>query len=238
MPVATTTIQFSIMYTSIPFFTGLQIETGQAYGILIDHTGRVDVDMGKTEALTASMTVEGDSLIIYFLAGPTLADVLRQYSELTGHMPLPARWTLGHHQCRWGYMSEQQVYSIADRLRAGNHPCDSIWLDIDCMDGYKNFTFNPDRFPDPARLANRLHKQGFHLVTILDPGTKVDNDYDVYQQGLEHDYFCRYTSGEHFIGNVWPGPCVFPDFSRGDVRAWWSSLYKRLFDQGCRWHLE
>jgi alpha-glucosidase len=226
----------STMYTSIPFFVGLQVgphvETARAYGVLIDHTGKIDVDMGKTEELTASMTVEGDSLVVYFFAGPAIADVLRQYSELTGHMPLPARWTLGHHQSRWSYMSERQVDDIANRLRTGHHPCDAIWLDIDYMDGYKNFTFNPDRFPDPASMANRLHQHGFHLVTILDPGTKVDGDYDVYRQGLERDYFCRNTSGELFIGTVWPGACVFPDFSRSDVRGWWGSLYKRLLDQG------
>jgi len=220
------------MYTSIPFFTGIQVETGRAYGILVDHISKVDMDMGKTEEQVASMTVEGDSLIIYFLAGPTPADVLRQYTELTGHMPLPARWTLGYHQCRWGYISEEQVEQVANRLRTGKHPCDAIWLDIDYMDGYKDFTFDPDRFPHPAQMANRLHEQGFHLVTILDPGAKVDDEYDVYQQGMEHDYFCSYADGKPFIGSVWPGPCVFPEFSSSEVRAWWGSLYKRLLDQG------
>ena len=220
------------MYTSISFFIGLQTGTGQAYGVLVDHTGRVNMDMGKTEQLVASMSVEGDSLTVYFFTGPTPADILRQYTELTGHMPLPACWTLGYHQCRWGYKSEQQVEQVANHLRTGNHPCDSIWLDIDYMDGYKNFTFDPDRFAHPAQMASRLHEQGFHLVTILDPGTKVDDDYDIYQQGLEHDYFCCYPDGKPYVGSVWPGPCAFPDFSRSEVREWWGSLYKRLLDQG------
>jgi len=220
------------MYTSIPFFTGIQVETGRAYGILIDHTTKVDMDMGKTEQQVASMTIEGDSLIVYFFAGPTPVEVLRQYTELTGHMPLPARWTLGYHQCRWGYISEQQVEQVANRLRVGKHPCDAIWLDIDYMDGYKDFTFDPDRFPHPAQMASRLHEQGFHLITILDPGAKVDDEYDVYQQGMEHDYFCSYADGKPFTGSVWPGTCVFPDFSRSEVRVWWGSLYKRLLDQG------
>ena len=220
------------MYTSIPFFTVIDSETGRAYGILVDHTSRVDMDLGKTEPQVASMTVEGDSLVVYFFAGPTLADILRQYTELTGHMPLPARWTLGYHQCRWGYISEEQVEHIASRLRTGRHPCDALWLDIDYMDGYKDFTFDPKRFPHPAQMMNRLHKQGFHVITILDPGVKVDADYDIYQQGLEHGYFCCYPNGEPFIGSVWPGPCVFPDFSRSEVRAWWGSLYQRLLDQG------
>lgn len=220
------------MYTSIPFFVGIQVETGRAYGILVDHVSKVDIDMGKTDQQVASMTVEGDSLTVYFFAGPTPADVLHQYTELTGHMPLPARWTLGYHQCRWGYTSQEQVEQVANHLRTGYHPCDALWLDIDYMDGYKDFTFDLGRFPHPAQMVNRLHEQGFHIITILDPGVKVEANYDVYQQGTEHNYFCCYTNGKPFTGSVWPGPCVFPDFSRSEVRSWWGSLYKRLLDQG------
>ncbi len=220
------------MYTSIPFYTSLAEDTGRASGVLIDHTGKVDVDLGKSEETRASLTVEGDSMVVYFFAGPTPAAVLRQYSELTGHMPLPARWTLGHHQCRWSYTSEQQVTELASRLRERGHPCDAIWLDIDYMDGFKNFTWDPDRFPDPARMSGKLHEQGFHLVTILDPGTKVDETYSIYKEGVALNHFCRYKSGEHFVGSVWPGASVFPDFSTGAARTWWGDRYKLLLDAG------
>ncbi|GAC1619247.1 MAG: glycoside hydrolase family 31 protein [Ktedonobacteraceae bacterium] len=224
--------QTETMYTSIPFYLGLSADTGRAYGILIDHTGRVEADMGKTNSAEVSMTVEGDSLIAYFLAGPTPADVMRQYTELTGHMPLPPRWTLGYHQSRWGYTSEQQVRQLATQFRKRNHPCDAIWLDIDYMDGYRSFTWNADTFPNPKQLTEKLHAQGLHLITILDPGTKIDEGYTVYQQGMEHNYFCRYENGAIFTGNVWPGTCVFPDFSQSEVRTWWGNLYKDLLDQG------
>lgn len=220
------------MYTSIPFYLGLTLDDGRAYGVLIDHTGRIEVDMGKTKATEAYMTIEGDSLVAYFFAGPTPADVMRQYSELTGHMPLPPRWAIGYHQCRWGYTSEQLVRQVAAQLRERNHPCDAIWLDIDYMHGYRDFTWDPDRFPHPEQLAKDLHAQRLHLVTIIDPGVKIDEDYGVYQQGMEQDYFCRYQNGELFKGNVWPGICVFPDFSQSRVRAWWGNLHQKLLDQG------
>ena len=220
------------MYTSIPFYLGLTVEDGRAYGALLDHTGRIEMDLGKTVASQVSMTVQGDSLNVYFLMGPTPADVMQQYTELTGHMPLPPRWALGHHQCRWSYASAQQVRQVAAQFRERNHPLDAIWLDIDYMDGYRNFTWNPDTFPQPEQLTKDLHDQGIHLITILDPGTKIDDHYNVYQQGMEHDYFCRYDNGNIFVGNVWPGACVFPDFSQSAVRTWWGDLYQGLLNQG------
>ncbi len=118
------------------------------------------MDLGLTHDTEVSITVQGDSFIAYFFAGPTSGDVIRQYTELTGHMPLPPRWTLGYHQSRWGYTSEQQVRQIANRLRERNHPCDAIWLDIDYMHEYHNFTWNADQFPDPAQMIHDIHNQG------------------------------------------------------------------------------
>ncbi len=220
------------MYTSIPFYLGLSIESGRTYGVLVDHTGLVEMDIGKSNEAEVSMTVQGDSLIVYFFAGPTPADVLRQYTELTGRMPLPPRWALGYHQSRWGYTTEQQVRQVATRLRERNHPCDAIWLDIDYMNGFRNFTWDAEKFPNPKQMLDDLHAQGLHLVTIIDPGTRTDENYTVYQQGMEHDYFCHYQDGELFIGSVWPGECAFPDYSRSEVRDWWGNLYSGLLDQG------
>ena len=220
------------MYTSIPFYLGLTVDDGRVYGVLIDHTGRVEMDIGKTNEAQVSMTVQGDSLIAYFFAGPTPADVMMQYTELTGRMPLPPRWAIGYHQCRWGYMNEQEVQQVAAEMRKRNHPCDAIWLDIDYMNGYRDFTWDAERFPRPEQLTEYLHAQGMRLVTIIDPGVKIDEKYFVYQQGMEEDYFCRYKDGELFEGNVWPGACVFPDFSESRVRTWWGNLYQGLLDQG------
>ncbi len=220
------------MYASVPFYLGLTPDDGRAYGVLVDHTGRVEADMGKSNPSEASMTVAGDSLVAYFFPGPTAAQVMSQYTELSGRMPLPPRWSLGYHQCRWGYLSQQQVLEVAARLREHQHPCDAIWLDIDYMDQYRDFTWNASTFPDPQAMLSQLHKQNMRLVTIIDPGVKLDENNAVYQQGMEHDYLCRYQSGEIFTGTVWPGACVFPDYSQSKVRNWWGNLYMYLLDAG------
>src|SRR5581483_1628018 len=178
------------------------------------------------------LTVAGKVLVVYFFAGPTPADVLRQYTELTGRVSLPPRWALGYHQARWSYESAQEVRNIATTMRKRRHPCDALWLDIDYMDGFRNFTWNAQTFPQPRKLIEELRQQGLRLVTIIDPGTKVDETYPVYQEGLAQDYFCRYLNGEPFLGSVWPGVCVFPDFSRREVRKWWGTLYREHIDLG------
>ncbi len=220
------------MYTSIPFYISHSVANGRTHGVLIDHTGRVEMDAGKSDPGIISATIEGDSLVAYFFSGPTPAEVLRQYTELTGRMPMPPRWATGYHQCRWGYDSEQDVREVAAQMRERHHPCDAIWLDIDYMDGYRDFTWNPTTFPHPEQMTRELHAQGLRLVTILDPGVKVDEQYEIYRQGVEQDLFCHMPDGSLFVGSVWPGECHFPDFSQQKVRRWWGDLYKALLDQG------
>ena len=188
------------MYVSIPFYTALNTATGQAYGVFLDHAGRVEADLGQEQADQLTLTIEGDTLAVYFFSGPTPAAVVRQYSELTGHLPLPPRWALGHHQSRWGYESAEQVREIASTMRTRQHPCETLWLDIDYMDGFRNFTWNFTTFPEPRKLVEELREQGLRLITIIDPGTRSEESYTVYQQGHEHDYFCRYPNGEYFLG--------------------------------------
>lgn len=222
----------SSMYTSIPFYIGIHASTGQAYGLLIDHYGRIEMDMGRSETHIAQMSLQDESMVVYYFAGPTISEVLRQYTDLTGRMPLPALWTLGYHQCRWGYTTEQRVEEITTTMREHQHPCDSIWLDIDYMQGYRAFTWNNETFPDPEAMTQRVHERGFKLVTIIDPGVKIDENYVPYQEMLERDYLCRYPDGQPAEGNVWPGVCNFPDFSRQEVRDWWGQKYGQLLDIG------
>ncbi len=220
------------MYTSIPFYLGLTLENGRANGVLIDHSGKIEMDIAKTNNNLLSATLEGDSMVVYFFMGPTAAQVMQQFTELTGRMPLPPRWAIGYHQCRWGYTTQERVLEVADKLRQHHHPCDALWLDIDYMNGYRDFTWNPESYPHPEEMTRQLHAQGLHLVTIIDPGLKIDENYGPYQEGTKQGLFCRLEDGELFKGNVWPGTCAFPDFSQEQVRTWWGNLYKGMVEQG------
>ena len=222
--------QTHAMYTTIPFWIGLR--GGRAYGVFLDSVWQSKLDFGAREADRLVFSVTGGELTYYVFAGPTPAAVLARYADLTGHMPMPPRWALGYGQSRWSYFPEEQVREIAAQFRARRIPCDMLWLDIDYMDGYRVFTWHPQRFPEPAHLLEDLRAQGFQPITIIDPGVKVDPTDPTYADGLARDYFMREAEGSVFTGNVWPGESAFPDFSRADVRQWWGERHRMLLEAG------
>ena len=220
------------LYKNIPFYYGLH--HGIGYGIFLDNTFRTFFDFGQERADVCSFWAHGGEMCYYFIYGPSLMDVAARYAKLTGTPELPPLWSLGYHQSRWSYYPASRVKEIAQEFRKRKIPCDVIHLDIDYMDGFRCFTFHPEGFPDPAGLMRELAEMGFKVVAIIDPGIKVDPHYFVYQQGIEGDYFCKRGDGALMEGDVWPGRCVFPDFTHPRVRAWWSRLCKHLTDAGIR----
>jgi alpha-glucosidase len=222
--------QTDAMYQSASFF--VMQRDGRAHGIFYDAAHRSTIDIGKTAPDVLHFATEGPDLVAYVCAGPTLADVLRQYTTLTGRIPPVPRWSLGNQQSRWSYLSADEVRAVAARFREERIPCDAIYLDIDYMDGYRDFTFNPATFPDPAGLIAELRAQGFRLVPIIDPGVKVDSAYPVYQEGMARGYFVRNPDGSVFEGWVWPGRSVWVDFARAEARAWWGEQHRGLIAMG------
>jgi alpha-glucosidase len=222
------------IHMCMPVLLGLHSEGRQGYGIFFDNTFRGQFDLGATDPDVASFGAEGSELCYYFFYGPALTTVVERYTELTGRMRLPPLWMLGYHQCRWSYYPEDRVRKLAaDFRQVYRVPCDCIHLDIHYMDGYRCFTWDAERFPNPAGLIADLHEQGFKVITMIDPGIKADHDYWVCQSGLQEDVFCKLPDGRTvFKGPVWPGDCYFPDFTDPRVRAWWGELYRALTDVG------
>jgi alpha-glucosidase len=220
------------MYLAVPFFLALRTQVG--YGLFFNTTFWSRFDVGAEQPDVLRMETMGGELDYYLIYGPEPAEILRTYTQLTGRITLPPRWALGYHQCRWSYDSETQVRQLVYQLRHRRIPCDVIHLDIDYMFGFRVFTWNPKRFPDPKKLLDDLEREGFKVVTIVDPGVKFEPqaDYSVYDQGIEKDYFLRTADGKIFHGYVWPGRAVFPDFLRPEVRQWWGELHRNLTAMG------
>ena len=218
------------VYSCTPFYLGLH--EGRGYGIFFDNSGRGTFDFGAQTPGIARFESECGEMRYYFFYGPQLATVLDRYTELTGRMAMPPLWGLGYHQCRWSYEPEAKVRQVARQFRQRRIPCDALYLDIDYMDGFRCFTWHPERFPAPGQLIADLHQQGFKVVVMLDPGIKVDPGYWVCQEGLNEGVFCTYPDGKPFSGPVWPGECYFPDFTSPHARAWWGELYRGMVDLG------
>ncbi len=218
------------LYRNIPFYVGLH--DGIAYGIFLDNSHRTHFDFGKSHQQRVDISADGGELNYYFIHGPQIQRVVETYVLLTGRPELPPLWGLGYHQCKWSYFPESNVKEIAAQFRKLEIPCDAIYLDIDYMDGYRCFTWNKEAFPDPARMISELRDDGFKTVVILDPGIKIDENYEVYQEGLKGDFFCKTSDGKVFEGEVWPGPCHFPDFTKAAARGWWQAQVKKIVDAG------
>jgi len=218
------------LYCNIPFFSS--VSESKAFGIFFPNSYRSTYNFGAGNDRLFSFGAEDGPLVYYLFPGPTMKDVIEDYSDLTGRMPMPPKWSLGYQQCRWSYYPEYEIRDLAKEFRQRKIPADVLYFDIHYMDAYKVFTWHPERFPNPVQLLSDLQEDGFKTITIIDPGVKVEPDYPVYQEGLENDHFLRYQDGELYRGQVWPGWCHFPDFRRAATRAWWGAKNAMLQDRG------
>jgi alpha-glucosidase len=220
------------LYKSIPFFMGLN--HGGAYGIFFDNTYRSSFDFGKETAGVLSFGADGGELDYYFLTGPAPSAVIEKYSELTGRMPLPPLWALGYQQCRWSYYPEARVRELAKTFRDKKIPADAIYLDIDYQDRLRPFTVSPSSFPTFGPMIRDLRAEGFHTIAITDLHIAVAprQGYAPYDSGTKLDAFVKNPDGTVYVGRVWPGDSVFPDFTLAAVRDWWGGLYKEFSGLG------
>jgi alpha-glucosidase len=217
------------LYIAVPFAI-LHSNLGTV-GIFLANAHRSYFDVGLTHPDVLTLGADGGDLDVFVITG-TLPEILKHYTLLTGRMPMPPIWALGFQQSRYSYETEDEVRAMATKFRELQVPCDVIYLDIDYMNGYRVFTWDPARFPTPQKMISELNAQGVRIVPIVDPGVKVDPHYQVYQEGHQNGYFLRYKNGEEFYSQVWPGLCVFPDFLQPKVRQWWGSHLQDLVSQG------
>ena len=217
------------IYKAIPFYTAIHSEIG--YGIFFDNTFKAHFDFGSERRSVTSFWAEGGEMNYYFIFGPELIDVTRRYTQLTGTPELPPLWSLGYQQSKWSYYPHTKVKEVTNKLRSNLIPCDAIYLDIDYMDGFRCFTWDKEKFPEPKAMISELKKNGFKTVVIIDPGIKIDENYAVYNEAIENNYFCRRADGPFMKGKVWPGDCYFPDFTNPKVRKWWSGLFQELIEE-------
>lgn len=248
------------LYQSHPWVLGVRPD-GTSFGIIFDSTYRQVITMPGTGGGDIICVADGPEFPVVVIERGTPQEVIRALADLIGRMPLPPKWSIGYHQCRYSYYPEARVREVATGFRERKIPCDVIWYDIDYMEGFRVFTFNREHFPDPRRLNADLLAMGFHNVWMINPGVKSreaaspnDPPPEAYAKdsaelkaardaeramfrairdaGTQGDHYVRRADGSVYEGEVWPGHCFFPDFTRRETREWWATLYKPFMAQG------
>ena len=217
------------LYKAIPFFTTLT--GGRATGLFLDDSFRTTFDFGASQPDRIEIGAAGGPIDLYLFAGPDPKAVLQAYAWLTGTPPLPPLWSFGFQQSRYGYKSDAEIREVAERLRRDRIPADVIWFDITVLDRDRAFTIDRANFPDFPKLVADLDAMGLRSVVINDLHLAAEPGYPPFDSGKAGDHFLKNPDGSIYVGKVWPGPSVFPDFTQAATRAWWGGLYDELYDR-------
>ncbi len=215
------------LYQSHPWVLGVNSD-GTAFGIIADNTWKQQIELTDSIRFIS----EGPAFRIIIIKRESPQEVVKSLAGLVGKMVLPPLWSLGYQQCRFSYVPDTRIKSVADTFRIKKLPCDVIWMDIDYMDNFKVFTFDKKKIPNPKEVNDYLHSKNFKSIWMIDPGIKAEKGYSVYESGSEGNHWVLNKEGNEFNGNVWPGKCAFPDFTRPETRSWWGDLYKNFMATG------
>jgi alpha-glucosidase len=210
----------------------LVLDGEECFGVFFDYPGKITFDLGYTRKDRIEITPEDWNMDVYIIDGTDVNDIIKQFRQLIGRSYIAPKWAFGYGQSRWSYMDEDEVRDVVRRHREAGIPLDSVYLDIDYMERYKDFTLNAETFPDFPEFVAEMKEQQIHLVPIIDAGVKQEEGYSVYEEGVEKNYFCKDAEGNDFVAAVWPGKSMFPDMLNPEVREWFGGKYQFLLDQG------
>ena len=202
------------------------------FGLFFDYPSTMTFDVAYRTKDNLVITCDRSDLYLYVITGDSDLDIVKQFRKIIGRSYIAPKFAFGFGQSRWGYRTKEDFRKVVNEHRSKHIPLDMVYMDIDYMEDFKDFTLNPDEFADFPDFVEEMRKQNIHLVPIIDAGVKIENGYDVYEEGIEKGYFCKRADGSEFVAAVWPGETHFPDFLNPDARRWFGDKYKILLDMG------
>ena len=202
------------------------------FGLFVDYPARLTFDIGYTRSDLLEITCEAADLYLYVIEGESAYDIVRQFRKIIGRSYIPPKFAFGFGQSRWGYRTKEDFREVAAGYRSNRIPLDMIYMDIDYMEGYKDFTLNEENFQDFPEFVKEMKEQNIRLVPIIDAGVKIEEGYSICEEGEQGGYFCKKEDGSDFVAAVWPGYTHFPDVLNPEARRWFGDQYRFLTDQG------
>ena len=204
----------------------------ECFGVFVDNPGTVTFDIGYTSAGVLTIKAQYNDTDFYVLNGDTPLELVTTFRKLVGKSYIPPLWAFGYGQSRWGYKTAGDIRAVAKGYKEAGIPVDMIYMDIDYMQDFKDFTVNPERFPDFENFVQEMKEQGIRLIPIIDAGVKIEDGYEIYEEGVKNGFFCKKEDGTNLVAAVWPGKVHFPDFLNFKAAEWFGRKYKALTDAG------
>ncbi len=204
----------------------------KTFGLFFDYPAKMVFDIGYTRADTLTVSCDRADLNLYVIEGESAYDIVKQFRRMTGKSYIPPKFAFGYGQSRWGYKTKEDFRQVVNGYRSRHIPLDMVYMDIDYMQDYKDFTLNPETFADFPAFVKEMKEQGIRLIPIIDAGVKVEKGYPVYEEGVKNRYFCQREDGSDFVAAVWPGDTHFPDVLNPKARRWFGDQYRFLTEQG------
>ena len=219
---------FKSLYQSMPFFIAFRGKT--SFGVFLDNTSKSHFDFNKSKRDSILIDFEDGVADYYFFFG-SMPEVIQEFTRLTGRNPLVPYWALGAQQCRWSYHDKAELDAVIEGYAKANIPLSAVYLDIDYMDAYKDFTVDASKFPHIQDYLAELRKKDIYVVPIIDAGVKAEEGYFLYDEGVKNGYFST-LDGEIYHNEVWPGDSVFPAFLDEPVQQWWANHIQHMLELG------
>ena len=204
----------------------------ETFGLFFDYPSAMTFDIGYTRMDTLQVSCADADLNLFVIEGDSPYDIVKQFRKIIGRSYIPPKYAFGFGQSRWGYKTKEDFRKVADGYRENKIPLDMVYMDIDYMQDFKDFTLHEENFPDFAEFVREMKDRNLRLIPIIDAGVKVEDGYDVYEEGVKNRYFCQREDGSDFVAAVWPGNTHFPDVLNAEARAWFGDKYRVLTDQG------
>ena len=204
----------------------------ETFGLFFDYPSAMTFDIGYTRMDTLQVSCAESGLNLFVIDGGSPYDIVKQFRKIIGRSYIPPKFAFGFGQSRWGYKTKEDFRKVADGYRENNIPLDMVYMDIDYMQDFKDFTLNEKNFPDFPEFVQEMKDKNLRLIPIIDAGVKIEDGYNVYEEGVKNRYFCQREDGSDFVAAVWPGDTHFPDVLNDEARAWFGDKYRILTDQG------
>lgn len=219
---------YKSLYKSINYLL-VNHHNSEYYGIFYPSSYKCTFNLGKYSDRFMYIGSEKGEYDYFLLLGENPTEITKRYAALVGNTLFVPRKMLGYHQSRWSY-NAKEMEEIREKFKELDLPIDYIHMDIDYMDAYKVYTVKKEEFPNLKETAERFAKDGIDLITIIDPGVKVEDGYEVYDHLKDNDGFAAYE-GEQYINQVWPGDSKYPNYFEKKTADYITEITKKFIEE-------